>query len=84
LVLVHPERRRLVFIECKSETGIITPEQTAWHDDLAKCDEEVYLVRPAQLSEIAGILMLGHKPNIGERVTYESAVVCLTKGDSLR
>ena len=76
LVLAHEARGRLVFIECKSDTGKATPEQLAWLDALARCDQEVYIMRPRYLDEAPELLAMGHKPNIAERCRYESAVVC--------
>ena len=75
LVLLHEDRGRLLFIEVKIESGKPTPAQLAWLDALARCDEEIYIVRPANLDEIQEILTLGHKPGFIERCRYESAVV---------
>jgi hypothetical protein len=75
LVLVHDGKKRVVWIECKSETGVVSIYQTAWHDSLAKCDAEIYVVRPVNLDEIIEILMLAEKPTVAQRKQYESAVV---------
>jgi len=63
-VAVRPPR--LIFAELKSEKGEVSPEQTEWIDTLRKCETktpkmfrgqpEVYLWRPSQIEEIAGIL----------------------------
>jgi hypothetical protein len=48
---------RMVFIECKSERGIVNAEQHLWHQRLsAVAGVEVYVLRPSdgqQLMEIA-------------------------------
>jgi hypothetical protein len=75
LVLVHDEKKRVICIECKSDTGKVTPEQTMWHDALARCGEEVYLVFPRHLDEIIEILMLPGKPTAARRKTFDSAIV---------
>jgi hypothetical protein len=77
LVLVHGERCRIVWIEVKTAAGAVTSAQTKWHDALARCDEEIYVVRPAHLDEITKMLMLDHKPIVTERLSFDSAVVSL-------
>lgn len=56
LVLVNPEQKRVVYAELKSEKGKVTPQQQEWLDALKACGQEVYLWRPADIEEIAGIL----------------------------
>lgn len=77
LVLVHPDKERVVWVECKTGKGIVSPEQTLWHDNLAACDCEVYVIRPAHLDsgEVADILMLNCKPSKVARVHFDSSVV---------
>lgn len=79
LVLVHPGKKRVVFMEIKTEDGVITPAQTQWHDDLAACDQEVYVVFPEHWDsgEVAEILTLMSKPSKLQRANFESAVVKL-------
>ncbi len=79
LVLVHPEKERVVFMEEKAEKGIISPEQTMWHDLLAACDCEVYVIFPRHLDsgEVAVILMLPCKPSKAARAHFDSSVVKL-------
>ena len=77
LVLVHDGKQRIVYIECKSEDGKVSIYQLAWQDALARCDAEIYVVRPRHLDEIIQILLLGSKPGVAARAQYESAVVCL-------
>lgn len=48
LVLAHAKQGRLLFIELKTTTGRIRPQQTAWLDTLASCGQETALWRPAQ------------------------------------
>lgn len=52
LVLVHPSRGRILFRELKSETGKLTPEQTAWIDDLKACGLDAAVWRPRDLPTI--------------------------------
>lgn len=68
VVMVRPPR--LIFAELKSEKGKLSPAQKEWLDLLTKCDKyefhsaqerllptiEVYLWRPHDIEEIAGIL----------------------------
>jgi hypothetical protein len=75
LVLVHAGKHRVVWIEVKTAGGIVTAAQEAWHDALARCDEEIYVVYPIHLDEIPRVLMLDHKPGIMERLSFNSAVV---------
>jgi hypothetical protein len=75
LCLVSRDRRRVIWIECKSAAGRCTPEQEQWQDELALCDEEVYVVRPGNLEEITEILLLTEKPGPLVRCRYDCAVV---------
>lgn len=59
LVLVR--KGRLIFCELKSQTGRVRTEQVDWMTDLIEVAQssprvEVYLWRPADLDEIAGVL----------------------------
>jgi hypothetical protein len=56
LVLVHPKRGRLMFVECKSATGRVTPEQTAWLDALALAGQTVKLAFPEVLDDMLAAL----------------------------
>jgi hypothetical protein len=53
LVLV---RERVIFAELKTEKGKVTPNQQEWLDALKQANQEVYLWRPSDFDEIAGIL----------------------------
>ncbi len=77
LVLISAEKERLLFIELKSKKGVITPEQTMWHDLLAACDQEIYVVRPQHWDsgEVVEILTMPHKPSKRQRLDFDSAVV---------
>lgn len=76
LTLVHEDKKRVVWMELKSDNGKTTPEQLMWLDALARCDMEVYLVFPKHLDEIIQILMLKEKPSVAQRIQYDCAVVC--------
>jgi len=54
LVLCRPTR--VVYAELKSEKGKVTPEQSAWLEDLRACRQEVYVWRPTDLDQIAAVL----------------------------
>jgi hypothetical protein len=75
LFLLHEEKKRSIWIECKSDTGKCSPEQIAWHDALARAGEEVYLVFPKHLDEIIQILMLKEKPSVNQRKLLDSAII---------
>lgn len=77
LVLAHREKGRILFIECKLDDTKTTPAQDYWHDTLAWCDQEVYVVRPRDWDEIAYILMLPQKPTKFLRAGLSTAVVKL-------
>ena len=49
-------RERVVWIELKSETGRLSPEQAAWIDALKAAGQEVYVWRPDQWPEIREVL----------------------------
>jgi hypothetical protein len=48
LVLLHPETGRLLFVELKSATGRIRPEQQQWIDALHRGGHTVRVWRPEQ------------------------------------
>ncbi len=54
LVLCRPPR--LIFVELKTDKGILSPEQGEWLEALAGCDCEVYVWRPDDIDEITRIL----------------------------
>jgi len=56
LVLVHPEKKRIIYSELKAEKGKLTPYQELWIEALRACDQEVYIWRPHDIDEIVGIL----------------------------
>ena len=59
LVLVSSERRRVLYVELKTEKGKVTDSQQGWLDDLSDTGQEVYLWRPKDIEEAARILGLG-------------------------
>lgn len=56
LVLCHPGRRRLIFLEAKREDGRLRPDQVDWLDTLEDCGCECRIVRPSELEELEEIL----------------------------
>lgn len=65
ILAVHPERHRLVAIECKSDRGIPTPDQLVWLSALRQLvTVEATIVRPATYDEaIAWIQGMGPMPD---------------------
>lgn len=56
LVLVHPARQRIVYLELKREQGRITETQAGWIRDLHAAGAEVYVARPRHLQRLATVL----------------------------
>ena len=46
LNLAHEETGRLIYVECKSEDGVVSAGQIKWGLALVKSDAEYYLWRP--------------------------------------
>lgn len=61
LVLVR--RKRTIFIECKSDKGVLTEAQNDWLKALSEADNEVYVFRPSDVEECADILLRDVPPN---------------------
>ena len=49
-------RERVIYVELKSETGQLSPEQYEWLEALANAGQEVYYWRPSDFEDIAEIL----------------------------
>lgn len=60
-------RDRVVFIECKTETGRVSQAQREWFTALIAADAEVYLVRPRHPEAIATVLRHRYRPREGEQ-----------------
>lgn len=57
LVMVHPRQRRVLFVELKSETGRLRPEQLIWLGALMSCPGvEAYVWRPGDVDEAMALL----------------------------
>lgn len=56
LVLVHPDKRRVIYAELKSERGRASRDQLVWLDALDRCGQEVYQWKPSQFELITRIL----------------------------
>ena len=51
LTLVHPKRKMVYFLEIKTETGKVTPEQHQWIDALLAAGQNAAIVRPQDWDE---------------------------------
>lgn len=61
-VLVHPQRKLIVFAELKKQDGVVTPEQKKWLraiDEIAQVSPHVHVDvwRPSMSSEIERLLL---------------------------
>jgi hypothetical protein len=56
LVLVHPDRRRVMFVELKSTKGRASKEQERWIAGLQRCGQPVHIVRPRDWAWLKGQL----------------------------
>lgn len=56
--LVAVRGRRTVYIELKTQTGRVSPDQQRWHDALRRAGNEVYVWRPADVQEAKNILAM--------------------------
>ncbi|GHI41095.1 VRR-NUC domain-containing protein [Streptomyces violascens] len=52
----HPKAQRTLFVEFKSDAGLIRPEQRTWLRHLADCGLETAVWRPRDLPQIIKIL----------------------------
>ena len=58
LVLVHPTRKELLFVELKSSKGKLRPEQVVWIDALKDVEFiSVGVIRPADADELIARLV---------------------------
>lgn len=55
-VFVHPRFLRILFVELKTDTGRVTPQQRAWLQILQSCGSEAALWRPRDMDRIIEIL----------------------------
>jgi hypothetical protein len=67
LVLVHPERGRLVVAECKSDRGRVTADQMRWLAAFSAAGVETHIWRPEDLTDPVedspiGRVLLGSDP----------------------
>ena len=58
LVLVHPEKKRIIFAELKRENGKLTEAQQEWLEALMRCHREVYIWHPGDIENIARLLRI--------------------------
>ena len=56
LVLVSPQRQRIIYLELKRETGKVSDRQAEWVRDLHAAGAEVYVARPRHLQALAAVL----------------------------
>lgn len=59
LVLVNPEKGRLIFAELKSEKGKLSLEQKQWIDALDYTEVEMYVWRPDKRDSIEQVFEIG-------------------------
>jgi len=68
-VFVNEERKRIIFVELKTETGRIRPAQKVWIDALTNLGLEAVIWRPRDMDHIVSVL--GPK-QVSLRDGYES------------
>lgn len=56
LTLVCTRQERIIFVELKSEKGVVSPEQSEVHAKLRAAGQEVYVLRPSDLDLAQAIL----------------------------
>ena len=56
LVLVNPEKQRLIFAELKSAKGELSEHQVEWIEALRQAGQVVFVWKPHQIEEIVEIL----------------------------
>jgi hypothetical protein len=61
LTCVHIERKRVIFVELKSERGRLTPKQEYWRDTLVHAGQDWHLWRPSDW-DAAQRVMRGERP----------------------
>ncbi len=54
--LIMLKGERMIVIECKSEKGKVSPEQTVWLEAFAKVTRNVHTLRPSEWDELLEIL----------------------------
>lgn len=56
LVLVQRARKRIIYVELKTEQGRLTEHQKEWRDDLRAAGQQWFLWRPSQWDEVQQVL----------------------------
>jgi hypothetical protein len=56
LMMVHPEQRRILYIELKAARGHLSGPQRQWLDKLARAGAETAMWRPADWDEAVAVL----------------------------
>lgn len=51
VVALNPQKRRILAIEIKTETGKLRPEQEGWLEMFSECGAESWLLRPSMFDE---------------------------------
>lgn len=64
LVLLHPGRRRCLFIELKTAIGKVTAAQQMWIDGLTACGFEAGVWRPGDLQHTIPAVLRGQPMNV--------------------
>lgn len=79
LVLVSPQRRRIVYLELKREQGKLTARQAGWIRDLHHAGAEVYVARPRHLQALTSVL----GPASGTNAYFEARAQLLRELDPI-
>ncbi len=61
LVLVHPVQKRVLWVEVKSDTGVLSPAQVGWKVLLESANQEWYCWRPGDDWETIELILKGSK-----------------------
>jgi len=59
-------RERVIYLELKTEKGVVSDAQRFWIRALHNAGAEVYVVRPRHLEQIAWVLARRRRPETGE------------------
>lgn len=79
-VFAHPKRKRVIFVEFKSQKGKVRPEQAAWIDMLTSAGMEATIWRPNDMDIIVEVLGPKQRsllaPECDHGIDYAECDVC--------